>query len=168
MADGHRDRERRVGSDSTEVRWRDKLGRGYVFRGGNYTHRCGIARTCLDLLAIRDRRANGCAKVYEVVTGGQRRRLTGGGLSLPVALRTNRDQCWIKIYERRIIWRIKHYRWSMLTQGRLQIPVVTAVAGVGTVAGAGTVVVASTAVVASGTASASIVTSSRRRSRGRG
>jgi len=52
VADFEGDGERGIGSEGTKVLGEGELGGRHVIDGGNITHGDGVARTCLDLLAI--------------------------------------------------------------------------------------------------------------------
>ena len=71
VVERHLDRERRVGFHGVEVGRLYEFGRGHVRAARDHAHRGWVARTGLDLLAVRDRLLDGSAKVDEVVGGGQ-------------------------------------------------------------------------------------------------
>lgn len=71
MVDRHLNVESGVGRDILTVDGRHKLGRGHVRGGGDDTHRSGITRTTLDLLAIREGLVNGEAEIDKVVGRGE-------------------------------------------------------------------------------------------------
>ena len=66
--DGDGDGERLVGSDGATVERERELGRGHVVDGWDETHRCCIAGTSCDLLAIGLWQIAGRAEVDEVVS----------------------------------------------------------------------------------------------------
>lgn len=88
---GHLDRELRVRLDRAEVRGEDKLGGRHVRSARNHTHWRSVARSSLDLRAVRERLVDRQAEVDEVV--GRRRGgyLAGGGYLLAVLLEAGGD-----------------------------------------------------------------------------
>jgi len=92
VVDRHLDRERRVRLDGAQVLRELELGARHVRRRRDHTHRRGVARAGLDLLAIGDREVgHGRAEVDKVVRGRLGRDLARLGLRLPVVLEACRD-----------------------------------------------------------------------------
>ena len=71
VVDRHLNGEGGVGLDILTIDGRHKLGRRHVRGGGYFTHRSGVTRTPLDLLAIGERLISGEAEIDKVVGRGE-------------------------------------------------------------------------------------------------